>query len=105
MPRKSKKKPGYECNPEVLLQELQEMIQHPRFCRYKLGIRQRGRRFIVFEAAQHNVKATFLLPGETPGQLYVNDSIVHTMVRVAGGEEVQAFNRTYGPGKRSPHES
>jgi hypothetical protein len=100
VPRKKKPK-KFEFNAQALCDEVTEMVNHPRFRRYKLGVRQRGIRIVIYEGSRDNIKATFLPPhsgGE--GYLSINDSLVNTMVRVAGGEQVHWFYNTWGPGKK-----
>ena len=82
---------------QALLDELVAMCDHPRFRRYRIRVRQRGHRLVLYETFPGNVKATLHLPaGRRQGQLFVNDSIVNTMIRVAGGEQVRAFAQGYG---------
>lgn len=101
MARRKKVKGGYEYNAQALLDEVVEMVNHPRFRRYKLGVRQRGIRIVIYEGSHDNVKATFLPPTQIQnGHLSINDSLVNAMVRVAGGEQIKGFYNTWGPGKQ-----
>ena len=86
---------------QIFIKELQDLCDHHRYRRYRFGVRCLGNRIILYEGTRYNVKATFLFPRlrTARGQVIVNDTIVHSMIRKYGGHTLKKFYERYGLGK------
>lgn len=97
MPDSSENPMVDEFDAAALVASLRSMCEHPRFRRYRMGVRCLGDRTEVFEGVKSNIKAVFMAPlGERHGQLFVHDSIIRTMIRVAGDVHSKSFLSKYG---------